>query len=153
MSLFPGSLTTILTVLAMPYDNLGDNLANINDLGDALDNLDNLSDALDNLDDILDDHDNLGDDLDNLCEALDNLYNLGDTFDDLGNDLDDDPGEVQTQPVHLRSVGAAAYCPVCKGIILRNIKVLSIDYSLLNCQPIRVWARRAQGGGSLKGVI
>ena len=72
--------------------------------------------------------DDFGDDLDDLGKALDNLYNLGDTFDDPGDDLDDDPGEELTPPVHLRPVGAAAYCPVCKGTILRNVMVLSIRH-------------------------
>ena len=86
---------------------------------DDLDDLENLSDDLDDLDDDLND---LNDDLDNLDDDHDHLNNDLEDHDDDPNNLDGDPGEVQTPPVQLSPVGAAAYGPVCKGTIFRNIK-------------------------------
>ena len=63
----------------------------------------------------------------------------------------EDPGEIQSPRVHLSPVGAAAYCPVCKGTIFQEHKGLVQEYSILNCQPILEsagWAcGRATGGG------
>ena len=72
-------------------------------------------DDLDGLSDHLDSHNDPGDDLADLDDPGDDLAD----HDDLGKDLDNlnEALERTTPPIRLSPVGAAAYCPFCKGTI------------------------------------